>query len=254
MIYLISPAKSLNMKSVPHVTEYTTPSFLEKSEKLVQIMKSYTPSQLSDLMGISSNLARTNAERYLNWSLPFTKENAKHAIFAFSGEVYRGLNINSFSDLELQRAQQQLRILSGLYGVLRPLDLIQPYRLEMGIRLSNPAGTNLYAYWSETITNFLDTEIDNQSDKTLINLASEEYSKAVNFKKIKGTVISPVFLESKNGKPRIIAVYAKKARGLMCAFAMKNNIKNPDDLKTFDYEGYEFSEQYSTSNSWAFIR
>lgn len=254
MIYIISPAKSLNMKAVLHVTEYTTPSFLEKSETLAQIMKGYTPSQLADLMSISSNLARTNTERYLNWNLPFTKENAKQAIFAFSGEVYRGLNINSFSDLELQRAQQQLRILSGLYGVLRPLDLIQPYRLEMGIRLSNPAGTNLYAYWTETITNFLNTEIDTQSDKTLINLASEEYSKAVNFKKIKGTVISPVFLESKNGKPRIVAVYAKKARGLMCAFALKNNIQDPEDLKTFDYEGYEFSEQYSTSNSWAFIR
>jgi uncharacterized protein len=253
MIFIISPAKSLDMKP-QQIAECSLPSFLEKSAELAKIMKGYTPTQIADLMGISSSLARTNAERYLNWNLPFTKENAKQAIFAFSGEVYRGLNIKSFSDIELQRAQQKLRILSGLYGVLRPLDLIQPYRLEMGTRLSNPAGTNLYAYWTETITDILNQDVSLQPDKTLINLASEEYSKAVNFKKINGNVISPVFLESKNGKPRIIAVYAKKARGLMCAFALKNDIQDPEDLKTFDYEGYEFSEQYSSSGSWAFIR
>lgn len=252
MIAVISPAKSLDFETQPPVSEYTTPDYLEYSEKLMHKLSKQSPKKLSALMSISSNLGKLNWERNQNWSTPFTPENAKQASLAFTGDVYQGLNAASFSKDNFDFAQEHLRILSGLYGLLRPLDLIQPYRLEMGTKFSVGRKKDLYHFWNELITKELNKLL--ADDGVLLNLASNEYFGAVDVKKIKGTIITPQFKDLKNGEYKMISFFAKKARGLMSAYMIKNKFVEIEQMKGFNYEGYEYADHLSDDKNWVFIR
>jgi len=255
MIAVISPAKSLDFKSKPVTDTCSQPAFLEEATKINAHLKTLKSSDLVKLQGISARLAALNEERNLLWQTPFTPENAKQAILAFNGDVYDGLNASTFSDKEFQSAQEKIRILSGLYGILKPLDLIQPYRLEMGTRLRFGQYHDLYQFWQEKITQAINNDLGTKSGGgILINLASQEYFKVIDTKKINGEIITPVFKDSKEGKYKIISFYAKKARGMMCRFMVRNNLSNPEDLKAFDLEGYYFSNRLSKGNTWVFTR
>ena len=254
MLIIISPAKSLDFKSENKTEKYTIPPFLDKSEILINELQKYSPNDISKLMNVSFKLAELNYERNVKWNKNFALENAKQALFAFTGEVFRGIDVKTFSTKDLENSQNYLRILSGLYGLLRPLDLIQAYRLEMGTKLENPQGNNLYKFWGNTITEELNKTLAELKKKTLINLASNEYYKSVKPKLINAKIITPIFKEEKNGKYRIIAVYAKKARGLMTRFIIQNKLKNPEDLKAFDLAGYGFNQELSNEKEFIFIR
>lgn len=253
MIVIISPAKTLDFET-PWKLDYTQPYFLDDSHELILQLKTLSPKKIGDLMSISEKLSTLNAERFLNWHLPFTKDNAKPAIIAFRGDVYTGLDADSFSKKDFTFAQEHLRILSGLYGLLRPLDLIQPYRLEMGTQFRNRRGKDLYAFWDEKITEYLNTELVGQKRPFLINLASNEYWSVIKPHKLNAEIITPVFKDQKNGHYKIISFFAKKARGLMAAYIIKNRIKKSDDLKDFNAEGYIFNPKISDSNEWVFTR
>ncbi len=253
MLMVISPAKTLDYES-PLATEISTqPDFLEQSRQLIDQLKELEPHQVSNLMSISDNLGQLNAERFSKWQTPFTPDNARQAILAFKGDVYTGLDAQSFSQKEFQFAQKQLRILSGLYGVLKPLDLMQPYRLEMGTKLENPHGKDLYEFWGSTLTQEINRLLS-KDDGVLVNLASNEYFKAIRKNDLEGQLITPNFKDQKNGEYKIISFYAKKARGLMCRYAIQNGITKAEDLKKFDLDGYYFSPEQSDSNSWIFLR
>ncbi|WP_312241365.1 peroxide stress protein YaaA [Pantoea sp.] len=254
MLLLISPAKTLDYDSPLATQRYTQPALAEKSQQLIDVARDLSPAQIASLMQISDKLAHLNAERFNDWQLPFTPENARQAILAFKGDVYTGLRAESFSEEEFDFAQQHLRILSGLYGVLRPLDLMRPYRLEMGIKLNNPAGKDLYAFWGETLTGVLNAALAEQGDDVLLNLASDEYFKSVKPKKLQGRLIKPVFLDAKNGKFKVISFYAKKARGLMCRYVIQNRLSQPEQLKQFDLEGYFYDAEASSDNELVFKR
>jgi hypothetical protein len=253
MLMVISPAKTLDYES-PRATEtYTQPDFLDDACELVDQLKTLEPHQISNLMGISDTLGQLNAERFRTWHTPFTPENARQAILAFKGDVYTGLDASSFQEDDFTFAQQHLRMLSGLYGLLRPLDLMQPYRLEMGTRFENRRGKDLYAFWGNRITDELNRLLV-EDDGVLVNLASNEYFKSVNTRALKGRLITPQFKDWKNGQYKMISFYAKKARGLMCRYAILNRITQADDLKGFDLEGYYFSEEQSDRDNWVFLR
>ena len=205
-------------------------------------------------MDVSDKIAELNYERFQQFSTPFSTENARQALFAFKGDVYTGIDIENYNCKELDFAQDHLRILSGLYGLLRPLDLIQPYRLEMKTKLKNPRGKDLYTFWGDRLAKELTKELESQKQAVLVNLASNEYFKAINKKELKADIITPVFKEHKNGKYSVIAIFAKKARGMMSDFIIKNKIEDPERLKTFKQEGYEFSEPQSKGNELVFIR
>ena len=254
MISVVSPAKSLNFDDSSSVKIFSQCSFLKKSQLLVNDLKKYSPKQISDLMKISDKLAVLNADRYNNWSLPFNERNAKQAAFAFKGDVYIGLEIDSFSKDDLNYAQDHFRILSGLYGLLKPLDLIQAYRLEMGTSFQNKRGKNLYEFWNSSITKHLNKELELSKSQYLLNLASNEYYKVIHPKTLNATVITPVFKDWKNGRYKIISFFAKKARGMMAAYQLKNKIKNPEDLKGFDTAGYTFNDDMSQGNQLVFTR
>ncbi|WP_241623600.1 peroxide stress protein YaaA [Rosenbergiella epipactidis] len=254
MLMLISPAKTLDYESPVPVSDYTQPELLNASQQLINIAKKLSPAEIASLMKISDKLSHLNADRFNQWSTPFSPDNARQALFAFKGDVYTGLQADQLSPDAIDFAQQHLRMLSGLYGVLRPLDLMQPYRLEMGIKLANPAGKDLYAFWGETITQQLNQHIEAQNEKWVINLASDEYFKAVDPTKLKAKLIKPVFLDEKNGKFKVISFYAKKARGMMCRFIIENKITQPEKLTEFDKEGYFYDAQRSTENEWVFCR
>lgn len=254
MLIVLSPAKSLDYETPPSTQYHTQPEFVSDSKKLIQILRHYSPAQISSLMGISDQLATLNVARYAQWQPAFTQENAKQAVLAFNGDVYEGLEANQLSEKDLQYVQEHVRILSGLYGVLKPLDLMQPYRLEMGIKLPNEAGKDLYAFWGEKITQYLNTVLAKQSEQVLINLASNEYFKSVKPKLLKAKVISPVFEDWKGGKYKIISFYAKRARGLMARYAATHHIQHAEALKQFDVEGYAFDENASTETKWVFRR
>lgn len=254
MISVVSPAKSLNFDDSSSVKIFSQCSFLKKSQLLVNELKKYSPKQISDLMKISDKLAVLNADRYNNWSLPFNERNAKQAAFAFKGDVYIGLEIDSFSKDDLNYAQDHFRILSGLYGLLKPLDLIQAYRLEMGTSFQNKRGKNLYEFWNSSITKHLNKELELSKSQYLLNLASNEYYKVILPKTLNATVITPVFKDWKNGRYKIISFFAKKARGMMAAYQLKNKIKNPEDLKGFDTAGYTFNDDMSQGNQLVFTR
>ncbi|HTN64666.1 MAG TPA: peroxide stress protein YaaA [Burkholderiaceae bacterium] len=254
MLIVLSPAKSLDYETPPTTELHTQPDFIARSAQLVDILKAYSPAQIASLMRISDPLAQLNAERYAAWSPKFSRGNSKQALLAFNGDVYAGLQAATLSPAQLDYAQSHIRILSGLYGLLRPLDLMQPYRLEMGTRLANPAGRDLYAYWSETVTATLNQLLGERRAQVLVNLASEEYFKVVRRAQLGYPVITPVFEDWKNGKYKIISFYAKRARGLMARYAAIHHIARPQQLQEFAEEGYAFAADSSDATTWIFRR
>lgn len=251
MISIVSPAKSLDFDTPAPTDFFSQAAFLKESEILVKDLKKQSPQQLAQLMGISDKLAHLNADRYLAWSTPFDPANAKQAIYAFQGDVYQGLEPTSFTEGDLLFAQEHFRILSGLYGVLKPLDLIQAYRLEMGTSFKNKKGKNLYAFWEKQLAEYLSSELNGG---VLLNLASNEYFKAVDLKVLSSRVITPIFKDWKNGQYKIISFFAKKARGMMAAYQIKNKIVDPEALKGFDGGGYQYNEVMSQGDKWVFSR
>ncbi|SIS99239.1 peroxide stress protein YaaA [Neptunomonas antarctica] len=254
MLIVISPAKTLDYETPAHSDQHTQPRFLDHSAQLIKVLEQLSVQGVAQLMKLSDKLASLNVARYNSWPGDLTTDNAKQAILAFKGDVYTGLNAETLSDQQLEFTQQHLRILSGLYGVLRPLDLMYPYRLEMGTKLKNPKGDNLYQFWGNRLTESLNEELSNSAQPVLINLASNEYFKAVKPKTLNARVVTPVFKDWKSGQYKIISFYAKKARGLMTRYIIDHQIDEPEALKQFDYEGYRFSESMSEGDSWVFIR
>lgn len=254
MLITISPAKTLDYESPLATQTFTQPALLTESQQLIHICRELAPADIASLMKISDKLAGLNAARFGEWQPNFTLDNARQAILAFKGDVYTGMQAETFSEQDFEFAQQHLRILSGLYGLLRPLDLMQPYRLEMGTRLKNPKGKDLYEFWGNIITDQLNSALAAQGDHILINLASDEYFKSVNTSKLDGEIIKPVFLDEKNGKYKVISFYAKKARGLMSRFIIQNKLTKIDQLPDFNLEGYQFDESQSKGNELVFTR
>lgn len=254
MLALISPAKTLDFETPPATESTSQPQFLDESEQLIKTARKLGPHQLSSLMGISDKLGRLNFDRFANWQRPFKPTNAKQALLAFKGDVYTGLEAENFEEEDFQFAQQHLRILSGLYGLLRPLDLIQPYRLEMGTKLSNPRGDNLYQFWDARITEALNRDLAQLAHPVIVNLASNEYFRAVQIAKLEAPVITPVFKDWKNGRYKIISFYAKKARGMMSAFMIRERITRVDDLQRFSEGGYCYNAEFSNESEWIFTR
>jgi len=252
MKIVISPAKSLDFESELPTPLQTESCFLKEAERLNRLLKKKSARSLSKLMNISDTLGRLNYERNQEWSLPFTSDNARPAVYAFSGEVYRGIDVYTLPEEKIETMQDRLRILSGLYGILKPLDLIQPYRLEMGTRMPVGKNKNLYAFWKDKITKQLNAELN--EDEVFVNLASNEYFKAIDLKALKVPVITPVFKELKNGEYKAIMTYAKFARGLMTRFLIENEIKSAEDIKGFNEERYEYNDNLSTENEWVFVR
>lgn len=253
MLVVVSPAKNLDFDTQIPVSEHTQPVLLSDAATLAQECKALTPADLSSLMKISDKLATLNANRFAEFSTPFTPENARQALFAFNGDVYTGLDAHTLSADDITYAQQHLRILSGLYGVLRPLDLMQAYRLEMGTRLANSRGKNLYEYWGNTVTTEVNKALAAQGDNVLVNLASNEYFKSVKPKQVDGMIVTPVFKDKKNGQYKIISFFAKKARGLMARYIIQNRVDDVAGLKGFDTDGYYYSEAQSSATELVFL-
>ncbi|MFA3792168.1 peroxide stress protein YaaA [Aliiglaciecola sp. SL4] len=254
MLVVVSPAKNLDYETPPTTPLFSEPDYLADSELLIKECVKLSPAQLSSLMHISDKLAGLNAARFSSWSLPFTSDNAKQAILAFNGDVYSGIQAEQFSQEDLEYAQQHMRILSGLYGLLKPLDLMQPYRLEMGTKLNNQRGKNLYEFWGDKITQGINDSLQQQGDDVLVNLASNEYFKSVKVKNLKATVITPVFKDKKNGEYKVISFFAKKARGLMARYIIEKRLSKPEQVKQFDGAGYQFSASLSNDKQWVFTR
>ncbi|WP_297092607.1 peroxide stress protein YaaA [uncultured Draconibacterium sp.] len=254
MLVIISPAKSLDYKTPAVTQDYTFPEMLDESEKLLVKLRKMKPQQLSELMGISASLGQLNYERFQTWHQPFTPENAKQAVLAFSGDVFQGLDAPSFSKEQLQKLQLKLRILSGLYGVLKPLDLMQPYRLEMGTKLKVQRSADLYAFWKKKITPKIEEAIAESGSNVLINLASNEYYKSIDTKKLNVEIVTPQFKDMKNGQYKMISFFAKKARGLMTRFIIENEIESIEELQAFDAEGYVFNPRLSKPGNPVFTR
>lgn len=259
MFILLSPAKTLDYET-PATTEiYTQPRFLEHSAELADVLKQYAPEEISALMKISPALGELNAERFYQWQLPITTEHAKQAVLAFKGDVYQGLAANTLTAAQLEFAQQHLRILSGLYGILKPLDLMLPYRLEMGTRLSNGRGKNLYEFWGNELTDSLNRELAEANSEVVINLASNEYFKAIKAKQLKAELVTPIFKDEKNGQYKIISFYAKKARGLMARWLIESSLNiakraDIEQLQGFAVAGYRYSAEESNKNELVFKR
>jgi cytoplasmic iron level regulating protein YaaA (DUF328/UPF0246 family) len=254
MIITLSPSKGQDFETPVAPDNATLPAMLDDSMLLIRELRKYRVAQVRELMEVSENIARLNVDRYRSFSLPFTPDNARPALFAFKGDVYRGIPVEEYGPEDLAFAQTHLRMLSGLYGCLRPLDLIQPYRLEMKTRLKNPRGDNLYQFWGDRLTRCLNEELAGQKEPTLVNLASNEYFKAVKPKLLEGRLLNIAFREEKNGKARVIAVFAKRARGMMTDYIIRNRIEASADIKGFDREGYRYSEADSDEGTWVFKR
>lgn len=252
MKIVISPAKSLNFEKALPTSQYTEASLLKEARQVHKVLKVKKPSELSELMDISDKLAQLNWQRNQEWKTPFTPENARPAIFTFDGDVYTGLDAYTIPIEKLDVLQDKLRILSGLYGILKPLDLIQAYRLEMGTKLPIGEAKNLYEFWKETVTKTLNKEL--KKGELFVNLASNEYFSAVDVKALKVPVITPDFKDYKNGKLKIISFFAKKARGMMVRYIIDTNAETIDDLKGFNYEGYQFDANLSNGNHLVFTR
>lgn len=254
MLILISPAKSLDFETPSTIKKHTQAAHLKHSEQLIDVLTTKSPADIEKLMKISPKLAELNVERYHHWSRPFKPSNAKQAILAFQGDVYTGMAAETFNAEEVAYAQDHLRMLSGLYGVLRPLDLIQPYRLEMGTRLANSGGDNLYQFWGDKITKSINKQLKSIDSKLLLNLASNEYFKSVQLKDVDAEVISPVFKDWKNGEFKLISFFAKKARGSMSAWVIKNQVEDAKELKKFDQDGYRYNAKESSPEKPVFLR
>lgn len=254
MLIVVSPAKTLDFETAPVTEHYSQPEFIDHSKLLIDTLKKLSVQDVAGLMKLSDKLASLNVARFETWQPTFNIENAKQAVLAFKGDVYTGLDAESLSEDDLSFAQQHLRILSGLYGVLKPLDLMQAYRLEMGTKLENPRGQNLYQFWGTIISDHLNSELARCEKQVLINLASNEYYKAAKEKNIQGRIITPAFKDWKNGQYKMISFYAKKARGLMTRYIIQNKIEDPEQLKAFDLDGYRFAPSMSEGDNWTFIR
>ena len=254
MLTILSPAKSLDFESPSPTATHTQPSFVSSSEKLIKKLQKLSVKKLGELMSISEALAELNHERNAQWRPEFSPEEAKQAVLAFTGDVYQGLEANTFSEEDFAYAQNHLRILSGLYGLLRPLDLIHPYRLEMGTKLAVGRSKNLYDFWGMTLTDAVNAQLKEIAEPVLVNLASNEYFKAIKPKKVEGRIITPVFKDEKNGQFKVISFFAKKARGMMAKYIIQNRIESPEGMKGFDGEGYIFNEAMSKENEWVFVR
>ena len=254
MLAIISPAKTLDFERVVKNFPVSQPHFTDYSEQLIEVCRKLSPQDLSSLMSISDKLAGLNAARFAEWTKIHNKNNSRAALFAFKGDVYTGLDADSLSEDDVAFAQSHLRMLSGLYGLLKPLDLMQPYRLEMGTKLANPKGKDLYSFWGNVITQAVQQAIDEQGDNVLINLASDEYYKSVKENQLNAKIIKPVFLDNKNGKYKVISFYAKKARGLMCRYLIQNRLTEIEQLKEFDLGGYWFDSTSSTETEFVFKR
>ncbi len=254
MIIVLSPAKTLDYESPIKASKHTVPDFIPRSAELVSVLREMSPSKIASLMSISDPLAQLNAARFGSWTKRFSEDNARQAVLAFDGDVYDGLDARSLNQRQLDWAQKHLRILSGLYGLLRPLDLMQPYRLEMGTKLPTARGKDLYAFWGSEITEALNAALAESKAKALVNLASEEYFKSVKPAELQVPVITPVFEDWKNGKYKIISFFAKRARGLMARYAIDHKISKPEGLKSFDRDGYAFDERSSDEVNWVFRR
>ena len=254
MLITLSPSKGQDFDSPLAFSKHSKPVQLADSEVLIKELRKVNSKQLQNLMSVSEKIADLNVDRYRTFSVPFNRSNARQAIFAFKGDVYGGIEVENFDAEDLAYAQDHVRILSGLYGCLRPLDLIQPYRLEMKTKLGNPRGDNLYQFWGESITNNLNKALKKQQEPVIVNLASNEYFKAVKPASLDGELLNINFKETKNGKTRIIATFAKRARGMMTDFIVRNRIESPAGLKKFRREGYRFSRELSDDKQWTFER
>lgn len=254
MLIVVSPAKTLDYESPLATERFTQPELTQETKLLIDECRKLTPADIAKLMKVSDKIASLNVARFTQWSETYTPENARQAILAFKGDVYTGLDAESLSESQFDYAQQHLRMLSGLYGLLKPLDLMQPYRLEMGTRLANERGSNLYQFWGNLLTDKLNQALAEQGDEILVNLASNEYFKAVKPKLIQGTVITPMFKDCKNGQYKVISFYAKKARGMMARYIIENQVENIDELKKFSTAGYYFDSASSTDKDLVFKR
>jgi uncharacterized protein len=256
MIVVLSPAKSLDFATPPVVSKHTQPGFLEESQLLIDRLRELSPLELSALMGISDQLAALNATRFREWRLPLTPDNAKQAVLAFNGDVYEGLAAPTLSPADLDFAQHHLRILSGLYGLLRPLDLISPYRLEMGIALANPRGKNLYEFWGERLVDALNAALNEAGAGALVNLASQEYFRSIKSPRLAVPVVEPVFEDwsASQRKFKIVSFYAKRARGLMARYVVTQRLTSAEGLKDFSAEGYAYVPDASSAMRWVFRR
>ncbi len=254
MLTVISPAKSLDFESPAHTKRFSDPVFLSSSRELITELRKQSPAQISKLMKISPKLGELNAQRYKAWKPPFTPDNAKQALLAFRGDVYMGLDADTLTSRDLTFSQKHLRILSGLYGVLKPLDLIQPYRLEMGTRFRNKRGKDLYEFWGERLTTAVREELSGHRNKTLVNLASNEYFRSIDAASLGHRIVTPVFKDYSNGTYRILSFFAKRARGRMASHIIRERINKPEDLKRFDLDGYRFAESLSDEDTWVFTR
>lgn len=254
MITVISPAKKLDYESEVCTEEFTIPEGLDRSAQLINKLQKTSKKGISELMSLSDNLTDLNVERYAKWTEDFSEGERRQALLAFKGDVYQGMKNDDLNPDDLQFAQNHLRILSGLHGLLRPLDLIKPYRLEMGTKLSVKGKKNLYDFWGDEITDRLNVALDASGNDTLCNLASGEYFKAVNEKKLNGKIITPVFKDMKNGKLKVIFLYAKQARGMMAGYILRNRVNDIDDLKGFSDGGYRYTEDLSDDTTWVFTR
>ena len=254
MLTVLSPAKTLDYES-PSITDQTSkPQFMDQSALLVDDARTLAPDDIRSLMGVSEAIAALNHERFMNWAPESTTANAKQAILAFKGDVYTGLEAETMSADDLEFAQAHLRILSGLYGLLRPLDLMQPYRLEMGLKFSNQRGKNLYEFWGDRITDAINADLASAGTETLVNLASNEYFKAVKTKSLNADIITPQFKDLKNGQYKMISFFAKKARGVMARYIIDKQLTDPEQLKSFTGSGYYFSAEQSSGNNLVFLR
>lgn len=254
MLTVISPAKTLDFDTPPTTRRATQPLFIERSAELVEDARALSPDDLRQLMGVSDNIARLNHQRFMNWRAPFSLDNAKQSVLAFKGDVYTGLDADKLSGGQLNFAQKHLRILSGLYGLLRPLDLMQPYRLEMGVKFANRGGANLYEFWGDTIAVELDRQLKKSGSRVLVNLASNEYFRSVRASQLNAEIITPVFKDLKGGKYKIISYYAKKARGQMARFIIDRELNEPDGLRKFKTDGYRYNKAESTAREMVFTR
>lgn len=254
MLALISPAKTLDYETQLPTDQFTQPRLLDHSADLIEVCRKLSASDIASLMSVSEKIASLNAARFQDWQRDFDFANARQALFAFKGDVYTGLDAYALAENDIHYAQQHLRMLSGLYGLLRPLDLMMPYRLEMGTKLKNPRGTNLYGFWDHLITDLINSDLAENQSELLVNLASDEYYKSVKESKIKAEIIKPVFLDQKNGKYKVISFYAKKARGLMARYIIENKIEGVEDLKAFNMDGYYFDAASSLQGELVFKR
>ena len=254
MLFVLSPAKKLDYDSVLPTESHTQPLFVKEAAQLIKVLKTQSTAEVAALMDLSDALAQLNVDRYASWKTTFTQKNARQAVLAFNGDVYEGMNAATLKEKDLHWAQDHVVILSGLYGVLRPLDLMQPYRLEMGTKLKNPVGATLYAFWQKTIAPYLNERLAKEKNPIVVNLASEEYFKAIDLKALNARIVQCVFQDGKNDVYKVVSFHAKRARGLMARYAIEKRVTKPEDLTKFDSEGYAYAASLSTGDKLVFRR